>query len=277
MIWLRRLLTGDARIARVRAALAERTASIALRQANAPLEAQRPLASAVDLLASAQEALRGEPDLNRAWTLLLEADCIALEALTDEELQAKAAMLREEVRDKLSAWRESGALRVLGDPGTRASLAGTQEAMRTLNGHFHNQYFKLDLVESQVLWIGVVLLVCLVAVFVASWRSVRPLDVYTSVLAWSMLLGAIGGALSAAQSLTEGSKKRRIPEQLADTPVTLTRPIVGAAAGAMAALLVVAGVASIGAKNDQLAPLCAAFVAGFSERYFLSLIPKGEK
>ena len=279
MISLRRLLTGDARIARVRATLAERKASIAFRQQNAPPEAQRPLDAAAQLLASAHEALCGDPpDLNMAWTLALEADCVALEALTDEQLQARAATLREEVREKLSGWRQLGALRVLGDPGTRASVAGAQEAMRTLNGHFHNQYHKFDLVESQVSRMGLLLLAGLVAAFVASWKNVPPLGTYTSVLAWSMLLGAIGGALSAAHSLAEGSKsKRKIPEQLADTPVTLTRPIIGAAAGTMTALLIVAGVASIGAKNDHLAPLCAAFVAGFSERYFLSLIPKGEK
>ena len=67
--------------------------------------------------------------------------------------------------------------------------------------------------------------------------------------------------------------ERRIPDQLADWPVTTLRPLLGAAAATGIALMVQAGVVSFGEPEDQeVALLAVAFLAGFSERWFLGII-----
>ena len=272
---VRAWLHGRARAARLRAALAQRKQWIERRSKPHPsASAQHALDAASHILESAQSH---RADLNTAWTLVLEADCVLLEALAADELHARVTTLRAEICEKLTGWRQTGALKVLGKSSANPSLADVQEALRTLNEDFNNRYFKFDLLATQILQTGVVLLLGLIAALIASAKHLDPLTESAPLLAWSMLLGAIGGALSAARGLTDTSRRRKIPEQLTDTPVTLTRPIVGAAAGLLAAILVKAGVASIAATDKDIAPLCAAFVAGFSERFFLALIPTGEK
>jgi hypothetical protein len=270
----REWLLGKTRAARLRAEIAKREEWIAGRRTQAPAHAQHALDLATSILKSAHTR---QADLNAAWSLVMQADGVLLEALTDDELRARTVTLREEVDQKLTDWRKKGALKLLHHSAANLSVVDVQEALRTLNDHFDNQYVKFDLLAGQIFRIGLLLLASLIVALMASFNGIVPLDVYTSLLGWSMLLGAIGALLSAARTLTDTSRRKKIPEQLADTPVTLTRPVIGAAAGALAAILVLAGVASIGAKDDRIAPLVAAFVSGFSERFFLALIPTGDQ
>ncbi|HYN82287.1 MAG TPA: hypothetical protein VES88_12350 [Gemmatimonadaceae bacterium] len=93
-----------------------------------------------------------------------------------------------------------------------------------------------------------------------------------------MLLGALGGALSAVRS-TSGGSDRKIPESRFAAPITFLRPIIGASAAIGVALLLQAGVGKLG-DGSKIALLAAAFAAGFSEKWFLSLIEQvtsGEK
>jgi hypothetical protein len=267
-------LLGKTRSARLRAEIAKREEWIKGRDKRVSAHAQRALDLARSILNSAQAR---QADLNAAWTLVMHADCVLLEALTDAELRARATTLREEVDEKLTNWRKKGALRLLKQSAANPSLVDVQEALRMLNEHSDNVYVRFDLLADQILRIGLVLLASLIVALIASANGIIPLAAYTSMLGWSMLLGAIGALLSAARTLSNTSRRQKIPEQLADTPVTLMRPIIGAAAGTLAAILVLAGVASIGAKDDRIAPLVAAFLAGFSERFFLSLIPSGDQ
>ena len=109
-----------------------------------------------------------------------------------------------------------------------------------------------------------------------AYVGVSPLGPYAADLTWAALLGALGGLLSALRTLTR-SAARKIPAHLAGWPVTLVRPVIGAVAGIAAWLIIATGVVTVVAELKQLAPLVAAFFAGFSERYFLSLVPGAEK
>jgi hypothetical protein len=84
------------------------------------------------------------------------------------------------------------------------------------------------------------------------------------------VLGGVGGALSAVRAVT-ATPARRIPEQLADYVALLSHPLVGAAAAIGAAVLLRAGIVTIKGDPDRVV-YAAAFLAGFSERWFIGLV-----
>ncbi len=273
--WWRRSLIGEARVARLNSDLNQLKDSLVLRRDQVPQDRKVHLEGALAMLGHAQRAMEYR-DLNTGWALVHEAERESTFADNAEELLHQADRLREEVREKLGGWRQHAALRALGDAGSVPTVEAVREALRIRNEHSHNLYHKFDLAAGQVALIGLLLLGGVLAILIASWLGAAPLGVYTLRLGWAALLGGVGGLLSAARGLAQGTQ-RKIPEQIADWPVTLVRPVLGATAGVGACLLVTAGMVSLGAGNEQLAPLIAAFTAGFSERYFLSILPSGEK
>jgi hypothetical protein len=223
------------------------------------------------LLERAKKAY-GSNDLHGGWSLLLEAQRNEIGALSDEQRQAKALALRAEAAEKLRGWRKETILKLLsGQAGL--SVDQLKEATQLRNEHFHNQYHKLDLAREQLFVLTGILaaaLVGLVVILAGGRLRIGELDWLDLVIL--MVLGAVGGALSAVRSLT-GRPERRIPDQLADWPVTALRPLLGAAAATGVALLVQAGVVSFGGSEErELALLAVAFLAGFSERWFLDII-----
>lgn len=272
--WWRRLAIGYARRARLASTITE----LEKAYANHPGRSDPDLRSFIDsadvILKAAREALGA--DLNTGWSLVHRAERTIAAADNQDQLCARAVRLRAEACEKLSGWRQKAAVEGLGDPG-KATLPGVQMAMDMMNEHAANQYHKAELLTGQLLVIGLITGVLILAVLGVSYANVRPLGDYAESLSWAALFGALGGTLSAARSLTEGTKSKRIPEQVYSWPITLARPLVGAAAGIGAFLLLLAGVVSVAALDTQLAAVSAGFLAGFSERYFLSLIPSGEK
>jgi hypothetical protein len=226
------------------------------------------------LLKKAEDAYRRN-DLNSAWSLLLEAQRSEIGALSPEQRKARAVALRAEAEVKLPDWRKRAVLKLLDDKDDKAEVTADQlnEATQLRNEHSHNQYHKLDLAREQLVFLMPILVVALVGLLAVVGRGliqIRDLD-WLDLLTL-MILGALGGALSAVRSLA-GRPDRRIPDQLADRPVTALRPLLGAAAATGVALMVQAGVVSFGSSDNQdLALLAVAFLAGFSERWFLGMI-----
>jgi hypothetical protein len=238
--------------------------------------ARAALAECLELLKRAEDAYRGK-DLNGGWSLLLEAQRSEIGALDDEQRHARAIALRAEAGKKLPEWRKAAAAELLqGKEGE--SVHRIKEATLVRNEHFHNQYHKLDLARQQIIILTTILFAALTSlVAVVGLGLFRIGELRTGDLGWLdlvtvMLLGAVGGALSAVRSLT-GRPERRIPEELADWPVTALRPLLGAAAATGVALMAQAGVVRFGPpENQQFALLAVAFLAGFSERWFLGII-----
>ena len=79
------------------------------------------------------------------------------------------------------------------------------------------------------------------------------------------LFGLIGGAFSAMRDLSMGSTRKRIPQQIADSYVTLMRPFMGAAAALVVFLFLQSGLLSLGTLSPPLM-LAVAFTSGWSER-----------
>jgi hypothetical protein len=226
------------------------------------------------LLTKAKQSL-DEGGLNLGWSLAHEAERAEIGGLDDPQLKARVIALRNEVAEKLREWRRKAALELLGDNGGKnpPTADEVREALRVRNEHFENLYYKIKVSRLQLLVLGVALLVTLVTLLFVLWRSSSMIgDLGWLEFLRVMLAGALGGALSAVRSLGGGGG-RKIPEQLADWPITAMRPLLGAATGTGAALLLAAGILDFGKEDYRdAALLAAAFVAGFSERWFLGVI-----
>jgi hypothetical protein len=225
------------------------------------------------LLETAEQSLKAG-GLNLGWGLVHEAERAEIGALDDPQLKARVIALRHEAAAKLREWRQKAALELLGHVGKNPPTADeVREALRVRNEHFENQYYKIKVSRLQLLVLGVALLVTLVTLLFVLWRSGSTIgDLGWLEFLRVMLAGALGGALSAVRSLGGGGG-RKIPDQLADWPITAMRPLLGAATGTGAALLLAAGILVFGKDEYRdAALLAAAFVAGFSERWFLGLI-----
>lgn len=92
----------------------------------------------------------------------------------------------------------------------------------------------------------------------------RVEDAPPRLWAYGILLGALGGAVSALQRVTARGTRGRLPELRENALLAFVLPLAGAAAGTAAIPLAAAGVIPI----DETVPtvLAVAFVAGFSER-----------
>lgn len=265
----RGLLDGGARLRRPASAVETRRAALDERR---ELHGEGAMsAESIRLLGKASDAAR-RADLDGGWALLLEVERSELPGYSEGELAARVVSLRNEAGEKLRGWRRAAASELLGaEDGHMPGLDEVQEAIRIRNEHFHNQYHKLELLREQLRILAPILVAALVlfaAIVGIRGFVIGQLAGRDVVLV--MLLGALGGALSGVRSLA-GDKHRKIPERLYDWPVTLMRPVVGAAAALGVALLLQASVVQIG-DGQLLALLAAAFVAGFSERWFLGLI-----
>ena len=271
--WWRRTIEGTARFDRLSTTISD------LGQAyrNHPRRDEpgvRPIiAAAEESLKQAEDALHGR-DLNTGWALIHRAERTIVLADSPDGLRARAIRLREEASEKLTGWRQKAALRALPDDAT-VTPDDVQMAMDMLSQHAGNMYHKAELFADQIKVIGRITSAMIVIILLASYAGLQPLT-DTARLAWAAVLGALGGTLSASRGLTLGMRKK-IPDQVYSWPVTLTRPLVGAAAGLGAFITLTAGIVSLAATSTEIGPLAAAFLAGFSERYFLSLLPASDK
>lgn len=88
------------------------------------------------------------------------------------------------------------------------------------------------------------------------------------------VFGALGACLSAIQSLGHAGATARIPEHVASSAITITRPALGAAAALGVYAIAASGILNIALEGEEahLTILALAFAAGFSERLVLSAV-----
>jgi hypothetical protein len=154
-----------------------------------------------------------------------------------------------------------------------------QEAVRLLNGHFDNQYTKIDAMAEALR--GAAMILCLIiGVLIAVLAWVPPTFAETG-LNWNDIpavigFGALGGALSVITSVS-GSRGQRIPEQLATFLISAARTVFGAGVAVAVYVLLKSGWITLAGDKTSIVPLAAAFLAGFSERWFLGLVKMADK
>jgi hypothetical protein len=262
------VLRGSARLRRLTTAIATRRAVI---QERAVLRGSQVKSNASTRLLDSAVERQTEGDLEGGWAFLHAAEREEIVNFSDEEFRALVDWLRNEASQKLRGWRRSTASELLGRPGTLPPRANAQDAMRLIHEHSDNQYHKLDLLAEQLGVMTPILLLMLAAFAVI----VAIGGVSIGQLGWRdwvalMITGSIGGALSAVRSLG-GKQDDKIPDRLFAWPITLLRPALGAAAATGLVLIIQSGVVEFG-DGERLALFAAAFLAGFSERWFLGVI-----
>jgi hypothetical protein len=181
--------------------------------------------------------------------------------------------IHREANEKLSSWRKAALQDLLNrdeklDP--EVSVERVASAAQILHEHQDNLYFKLTVVERQL-----VILILIAALIVTAWIVVAPIaaPLAASEIPLSsrnfmiavVLFGIMGAALSGLLSTAQGTGNLRIPEQLLDARVTLARLAMGAMAAVAVTTFLISGLLSIGQLSSGLM-LAAAFASGFSER-----------
>ena len=99
-------------------------------------------------------------------------------------------------------------------------------------------------------------------------------DPTVGFIALVAVFGALGACLSAIQSLGHAGAQGPIPEHVATSLITITRPALGAAAALGAYAIAASGLLNISLEGEEahLTVLALAFAAGFSERLVLSAV-----
>jgi hypothetical protein len=96
------------------------------------------------------------------------------------------------------------------------------------------------------------------------------------VLLVGILFGGIGACLSGLISFASANSGQRVPERLANVTITSTRPLIGAASGLAAVLLIDSGLLPL-ARTSEAILVIAALAFGFSERLVVGALEKVSK
>jgi hypothetical protein len=89
-----------------------------------------------------------------------------------------------------------------------------------------------------------------------------------------IFLGALGGTISSMMTVYRGSSQRVIPDIVLDSWFTISRPIFGSMTALAVSLFFFAGLIQLGALTVYVL-FVSSFLAGFSERFFLSAVEQG--
>lgn len=228
---------------------------------------------------------RGEIDT--AWRCFNLAARRELDVASEAELLTRAKALRREgTSAKLAAaWRADLIGELLASEQIEEQLPNNiedvrwrlTESTRHRDEDADNRYYKVALVRGQRSLLLLVLLVC-IAILLAlaaavDWDGDLG-DPPVGFVALVAVFGALGACLSAIQSLGRVGAHGRIPEHVASSLVTITRPALGAAAALGVYAITVSGLLNISLEGEEahLTVLALAFAAGFSERLVLSAV-----
>jgi putative (di)nucleoside polyphosphate hydrolase len=228
---------------------------------------------------------RGEIDT--AWRCFNLAARRELDVASEAELLTRAKALRREgTSAKLAAaWRADLIGELLASEQIEEQLPKNiedvrwrlTEATRHRDEDADNRYYKVALVRGQRSLLLLVLLVCIAIVLglaaAVDWDGDLG-DPPVGFVALVAVFGALGACLSAIQSLGRAAAHGRIPEHVASSLVTITRPALGAAAALGVYAIAASGLLNISLEGNEahLTVLALAFAAGFSERLVLSAV-----
>jgi hypothetical protein len=210
--------------------------------------------------------------IDGGFSYLHLADETEIAVLSPVELGARVDRLRREaVSGKIRGWRGPHMIELL----NRADSPDTDypdrvrlvtDTVRCQNHAASNEYLKITILrrtQTILIIIGAVLLAGALALALANTDQFSRVD-SGWVLAAAADLGALGGITSVLQRSTR-DYSGRVPELIGTYVVSLSRALVGGAAGLLAYLaqrviIETDGAAKVGGI------LAAAFVAGFAER-----------
>lgn len=148
-------------------------------------------------------------------------------------------------------------------------------ATHILDEGLQNDYRKIQRQQSQLLLLSGMLALIVAGLFILVFAA--PIGLASRsvfggrIVAYVCLFGALGGCISAIQTVARSPTALRIPEQLAVGSVTFVRPLLGAAGAVVVYIFLLWGILPF-RSNNNVAALGAAFIGGFSERLIISAV-----
>lgn len=229
-------------------------------------------------VANAKRALE-RCDVASGYQSLLNAEREAVPLMPADEIQARVISLRNEVTAKLAgSWRGDSASLLLEGKPEEVSAEAIREAMFHRNTHSQNIYRKIELLRRQLTFIGGLLVaLLLIAIVVGASGGLAALEqkdpAIGSLLTFAIYMGVLGGTLSAAISVSHTDTRAKIPDVQRTRLVTLARSALGGTAAVAVFLLIQGNVVNVmTASTTPWGVLFFCFLAGFSERWFLSTL-----
>ncbi len=229
------------------------------------------------------EAALDEGNIELGWSLLNAAKRIefpGLFELDQEAFRARALGIVREAEAKLRSWRKEVVEELLLENGELKPKVGPEEvsfASFILHEHFDNDYHKRRMARRQLIILGSVLTLALLAFlsymqwFAPFHGFVMMMDDPRFIIAVA-LFGVMGAAFSGTSSIAQDAVSARIPEQLMESWISLARVAVGAVAAVVIYYFLLSGLLQIAESLSAGLVLAASFAAGFSERLVLRAV-----
>jgi hypothetical protein len=208
------------------------------------------------------------------------------------ERQVRAQSLRAEAgsNDKFgNSWRTQAILGLLkagrneafsADPPSEAdadiSPEALAEAVEHRNTLYRNEHRKTDKTRWQLAWLGLIVGALVLLAFAVVLLAPLPADLARmNLLPHCIYLGLLGGFVSSAITQRTADRKVSVPEIEVSFYAAMARGALGAATSIPVFILVKAGLVTVAGATEATASwglLFLCFLAGFSERWFLSAV-----
>ena len=147
------------------------------------------------------------------------------------------------------------------------------EAGKFCQEHHTNTYIKLRTAQFQLEILAIIAIMPIIALIFLLPNISGQINFYNGALLGSIvLLGIMGGCFSGILSIARGTSKGRIPDQLLDSWLTLSRPIIGAVAALAISAFLISGLIQLGIYLTEYLILAISFAAGFSERLLVKAV-----
>jgi hypothetical protein len=231
----------------------------------------------MQMIEKAKHALR-LCEIDLGWAFLNQAMLFSTYLLNnrDGSLNARAQATLNEAETKLRSWRKSTVQDLLGKNGVLKKHFSYNDlfiARKILTERHDNMHrsrvIALFQLKMLTIFAFVLLPCCVFALLITGLLELSNLPLLASII----LFGALGGTISSMTTVYKGSSERTIPDKILDSWTNISRPIFGAMAALAVSVFFYAGLINLGELTNYVV-LAASFLAGLSERFFLSSVGK---
>jgi hypothetical protein len=246
------------------------------------------LATRIDGILDEAEAQVKQGNIQAGWACFLAARRMRILDARSQRISAESIALLGEAEES-PGWRGK-VIRELLKPERQAEPENQRMllyvAYEIRDEALQNAYRNVEILREQLLVLGGMLILVVFGLLAMAIRyhvdltgSPKTERIYTEIVVYVALFGALGGSLSAIQWVTKASTTgARLPETRMRGPAVFMRPIFGVAAAIAVFPILVAGILDVQLKNNAQV-FSVALVAGFSERlisYAVRTVPTGE-
>lgn len=218
-------------------------------------------------------------EIELGWRHFHQAELTRIYLEDDEQTLSQLAIATlNESKEKLSLWRKDTVIKLLCDDKQKIksplSVDENYTAKKILYEDHDNTYNKLKRVQFQLVILTLTGFFCVTAIALTLINLGNNAILNNPALIRSIIFfGALGGIVSGIFTISTGSTKAKIPNQILNSWLTILRPLLGAMSALAATVFLLSGIINF---NNLSVPLILAisFGAGFSERLVIGSVEK---